>query len=386
MSTALTGAPATVPHQPTQFADTDPLLHQDPVVAAEQAALEALLRCWCRERGAAPDADGVLRIELLGGAARLVAPVRHWSPCGWHRFERVELATGPEQRGAALDAVTAAALLARSAAARPEQVADLVGRVADSVHRTGALLRHRRSRPHTEVAGEFLRAEQALLLGHPLHPTPKSRDGLGPAQSAAYSPELRGSFALHWFAVERELLAADSALPADAARLTAELLDAPGLLPPNTAALPLHPGRPRSWRAGRRSPRCSTRACCTTSAGTARPGIRPARCGRCSAPAHRGCSSSRWACGSPTPAGRTCARNCTGARRCTGCWRPVSAPSGRPRTRASTSCATPPGSASTCPDGTRSGPPGWTPCCGCSRSPRRPGALRGRAGRRAAAG
>ncbi|MCC9309201.1 siderophore biosynthesis protein [Kitasatospora sp. RB6PN24] len=241
LSTALTGAPATVPPQPTQFADTDPLLHQDPVVAAEQAALEALLRCWCRERGAAPDADGVLRIELLGGAARLVAPVRHWSRCGWHRFERAELATGPEQRGAAVDAVTAAALLARSAAARPEQIADLAGRVADSVQRTGELLRRRRSRPHAEVHSEFLRAEQALLLGHPLHPTPKSRDGLGPAQSAAYSPELRGSFALHWFAVERELLAADSALPVDAARLTAELLAAPGLLPANTAALPLHP-------------------------------------------------------------------------------------------------------------------------------------------------
>jgi siderophore synthetase component len=167
--------------------------------------------------------------------------VRHWSPCGWHRFGRVELATGGEPGGGALDAVTAAALLARSAGARPEQIADLVGRVADSAQRTGELLRHRRAEPRAEVASEFLRAEQALLLGHPLHPTPKSRDGLGPAQSAAYSPELRGSFALHWFAVDRELLASGSALPATAAELTAELLGDPALLPPNSAALPLHP-------------------------------------------------------------------------------------------------------------------------------------------------
>ncbi|GAA1981519.1 IucA/IucC family protein [Kitasatospora viridis] len=239
MSTALTGAPATVPRQVDQSAESDPLLHRDPAVAAEQAAVEALLRCWCRERQAAPEPDGVLRIPVLGGAARIQAAVRHWSPCGWHRFGPAALVAG--DRSEPLDPVTAAALLARAAGARPEQVADLAGRVADSAGRTAELLLHRREHQRTTVAGEFLRAEQQLLLGHPLHPTPKSRDGLGPAQSAAYSPELRGSFALHWYAVDRDLLAADSALPADAAALTAELLGAPGLLPPGTAALPLHP-------------------------------------------------------------------------------------------------------------------------------------------------
>ncbi|MGF1429459.1 IucA/IucC family protein [Kitasatospora sp. LaBMicrA B282] len=243
LSTALTGAPATVPRQPDQPADTDPLLHEDPAVAAEQAAVEALLRCWCRETGAGPDADGRLRIPVLAGAARLLAEVRHWSPCGWHRFGPATLAPGPAEPGAPVDAVTAAALLAREAGAAPApaQLADLVGRVADSVRRTADVLRHRRTQQGPEPDSGFLRAEQALLLGHPLQPDPKSRDGLGPAQSAAYSPELRGRFALHWFAVDRDLLAADSALATSAEQLTAQLLGAPGLLPPNTAALPLHP-------------------------------------------------------------------------------------------------------------------------------------------------
>ncbi len=241
MSTALTGAPATVPRQLDQSAEADPLLHQDSAVAAEQAAVEALLRCWCRETGARPDQDGLLRIPLLGGLARLLADVRHWSPCGWHRFGPAVLAAGQAESGTPLDAVTAAALLARSANGRPEQIADLVGRVADSVQRTAELLLHRRERPGPGPDSVFLRGEQALLLGHPLHPTPKSRDGLAPAQSAAYSPELRGSFALHWFAVDRELLAAGSALDRPAEQLTAELLGAPALLPPGTAALPLHP-------------------------------------------------------------------------------------------------------------------------------------------------
>ncbi|MFC9329292.1 IucA/IucC family protein [Kitasatospora sp. NPDC057015] len=309
MSTALTGAPTAVPYLPQQAtgdqagaepagqeqagperaapdrpearpepaaardaAEPDRLLHRDPAVAAEQAALEALLRCWARETGASPGPDGLLRIAVLGGAARLTVPVRHWSACGWHRFGAATLdgpaPLGPAPLGPALaatvpgtpagpgagetpvDAVTAAALLAAAAADRPDpgRIADLAARVADSVTRTADILAHRREAPAPpagQPASPFLAAEQDLLLGHPLHPTPKSRDGLGPAQSAAYSPELRGSFPLHWYAVDRDLLAAGSALTESAEQLTEGLLGAPGLLPPGTAALPLHPWQAR---------------------------------------------------------------------------------------------------------------------------------------------
>ncbi|MCX5210536.1 siderophore biosynthesis protein [Kitasatospora sp. NBC_00240] len=311
LSTALTGAPTALPYLPHQAAaeeagveaahpdgsgpqraaperagteragaeararargaaQPDRLLHQDPAVAAEQAALEALLRCWTRETGARPGPDGLLRIDVLGGAARLTVPVRHWSACGWHRFDAATLAgagaaeaaaAGPESPaaagepgrpvpdGAPVDAVTAAALLAAAAADRPDpgRIADLAARVADSVTRTADILAHRRQAadPAARPASPFLAAEQDLLLGHPLHPTPKSRDGLGPAQSAAYSPELRGSFQLHWYAVDRELLAAGSALTSTAEQLTESLLATPGLLPPGTAALPLHPWQAR---------------------------------------------------------------------------------------------------------------------------------------------
>ncbi|MFF1797155.1 IucA/IucC family protein, partial [Kitasatospora sp. NPDC058263] len=238
MSTAVTGAPPEAPTRhpaPVQPAGVrpaaarpvppDPLLHPDPAVAAEQAGLEALLRCWARETGAVPGTDGRLRIAVLGGAARLLAPVRYWSPAGWHRFGPATLAVGEGTAAAPVDAVTAAALLAAAAADRPDpgQVADLAARVADSVVRTADILAHRRTAaaPGGPEGSQFLAAEQSLLLGHPLHPTPKSRDGLGPAQSAAYSPELHGSFRLHWYAVDRDLLAAGSALTESADRITA---------------------------------------------------------------------------------------------------------------------------------------------------------------------
>ncbi|MFF0393668.1 IucA/IucC family protein [Kitasatospora sp. NPDC004615] len=219
----------------------DLLLHPDPAVAAEHAATESLLRCWARETAAErPDGD-LLRIPVLGGAAQLSAPVRHWSACGWHRFGPATVSTGNAEHP--VDAVTVAALVA-GATGRPEpgQLADLTSRVADSVGRTAEILAHRRTFTSAPV-DPFLRAEQSLLLGHPLHPTPKSRDGLGPAQSAAYSPELHGSFRLHWWAVDRSLLAADSAAGAPAERLTAELYGRP--LPAGTAALPLHPWQAR---------------------------------------------------------------------------------------------------------------------------------------------
>ncbi|MFI8085239.1 IucA/IucC family protein [Kitasatospora sp. NPDC086009] len=262
MSTAVTGAPPEAPTRhpaPVQPAGVrpaaarpvppDPLLHPDPAVAAEQAGLEALLRCWARETGAVPGPDGRLRIAVLGGAARLLAPVRYWSPAGWHRFGPATLAVGEGTAAAPVDAVTAAALLAAAAADRPDpgQVADLAARVADSVVRTADILAHRRTAaaPGGPEGSQFLAAEQSLLLGHPLHPTPKSRDGLGPAQSAAYSPELHGSFRLHWYAVDCDLLAAGSALTESADRITAHLLGDPTLVPPGTAALPLHPWQAR---------------------------------------------------------------------------------------------------------------------------------------------
>ncbi|WP_420000567.1 IucA/IucC family protein [Streptomyces boninensis] len=107
--------------------------------------------------------------------------------------------------------------------------------------------------PRTDTPSDshrFLTAEQNLVLGHPLHPTPKSREGLSDAEVRAYSPELRGAFPLHWFAVHRDILATDSAwtergktIPAPelAHRLAGEGLKVPeGCVP-----LPLHPWQAR---------------------------------------------------------------------------------------------------------------------------------------------
>ncbi|WP_399119485.1 IucA/IucC family protein [Streptomyces sp. KM273126] len=152
--------------------------------------------------------------------------------------------------------MTVAALLAREAAATDDaeadasqpsgtESADLVGRVADSLRRTAVFISDRRNNP-TDVPDLFLAAEQSLVLGHPLHPTPNSREGLSDAEARLYSPESRGSFPLHWIAVSPSALVADSAwtergrlVPAE--QLTARLAGSGLPLPKGHTALPVHP-------------------------------------------------------------------------------------------------------------------------------------------------
>ncbi|MEB8341827.1 iron transporter [Streptomyces endophyticus] len=247
----------------------DLLEHPDPAAAAQVAAVENLLRCWVRENNIAPPSFGTLRIPLPASGTVLQVPVHYWSLSGWHRFGLPCLENAPPH-APGVDAVALAALLSRESAhgeadapassGGPAQGArdpggdssELVVRVADSMRRTTDFIADRRRSPEDQ-ADPFLAAEQALLLGHPLHPTPKSREGLSDAEAGLYSPELRGSFPLHWIAVAPDVLAHDSAWTEQGgARTAADLtsqLAGPGLpLPAGHAALPVHPWQLRELR------------------------------------------------------------------------------------------------------------------------------------------
>ncbi|KUO17546.1 iron transporter [Streptomyces dysideae] len=238
----------------------DLMEHPDPHTAAQAAASENLLRCWVRETNLPAPDKGLLRIPLPTSGTALLAPVHYWSTTGWHRFGLPYLADAPDQ-SPPLDAVTLAALLTREtpggatttdmSTTIPAIAAgtDLVARVADSARRTVTFISERREHP-ADGADLFLAAEQALVLGHPLHPTPKSREGLSEAEARLYSPELRGFFPLHWMAVAPSVLATDSAWTergrlVAAARLMAQLAGAQLPLPTGYAALPLHPWQVR---------------------------------------------------------------------------------------------------------------------------------------------
>lgn len=201
--------------------------------AAARLAVESLLRCWVREHRVPRPAAADLVLEI--GPGTVTVPVRYWSATGWHRFGQALSDEGP---------ITPAELarLMGEATAEHEAAEDLAARAGESADRIAAHLADRAANPgfpDPETTGiqttPFLAAEQALLAGHPLHPTPKSRDNLAETD---YSPELRGGFQLDWFSVDESLVAEDSELGPTAHDLCTFLS---GMLPDDGMLVPAHP-------------------------------------------------------------------------------------------------------------------------------------------------
>jgi siderophore synthetase component len=66
----------------------------------------------------------------------------------------------------------------------------------------------------------FIEAEQSLILGHALHPMPKSKQGFNDNDLLKYSPETEGKFQLHYFLIDSENTIEKNA---DGAPITQEL-------------------------------------------------------------------------------------------------------------------------------------------------------------------
>ncbi|WP_018501171.1 IucA/IucC family protein [Parafrankia discariae] len=207
--------------------------------AADDVVTEVLLRCWTREFGPPPHpGDARLRLELPTTGLTVDVAVTYRSATGWHRFDR------PRLGGVPLDAGLLAALLIREAAAGAPAAAGrtALARVLDSAGWIARIIAFPRLAP----AEPFLAAERALVTGHPFHPAAKNRGEAPEAECARYSPELDGSFPLHWFAAHPDI--ARHGGP-DPSALLASLRGAgPGLpaLPAGYLALPAHPWQARA--------------------------------------------------------------------------------------------------------------------------------------------
>ena len=94
----------------------------------------------------------------------------------------------------------------------------------------------------------FADAEQALLVGHSVHPNPKSRDQFSDRDAERFAPEFGNEFGLHWLAVAPEFLHARSAHAYSACELAQQVFDSEPMacaarpsLPPGMALMPAHP-------------------------------------------------------------------------------------------------------------------------------------------------
>ncbi|MGI9280130.1 MAG: IucA/IucC family protein [Endozoicomonas sp.] len=102
---------------------------------------------------------------------------------------------------------------------------------------------------------DFQSSEQALLVGHSVHPTPKSRDQFTAEDSERYIPEYGNSFQLHWFSIDANLLEADSVHEYSFHELTRQLASEDSEfsssflrdIPEHQTLLPAHPWQAQQW-------------------------------------------------------------------------------------------------------------------------------------------
>lgn len=96
----------------------------------------------------------------------------------------------------------------------------------------------------------FIEAEQSLLLGHIVHPVPKSKQGFSDEDLIKYSPETAGRFQLHYFLIDEKNViqkSADEVLPSALLKnkllKEAENAQVINLLNsyPNFVIVPMHP-------------------------------------------------------------------------------------------------------------------------------------------------
>ncbi|CAH2394744.1 putative Rhizobactin siderophore biosynthesis protein RhbC [Mesorhizobium ventifaucium] len=222
-------------------------------IAAEQAIFRAFANSYLRELNSGnpvfhrigernfdcveislPSRHAVLRIEM-----------KSRSLCGMHLFGQIWMRQDAGPNWHEIEPILAVHLLvlgAREAGSATHRQADveLLERILQSCQATKRYL-DAADRAPPPVG--FIAAEQSLYFGHPLHPTPKSLQGMSNWQQEVYAPELRGGFQLAYFAAAAHLVREDSAGIAVASIVNSLLGNDAG----NVAAgngemlLPMHP-------------------------------------------------------------------------------------------------------------------------------------------------
>ncbi|MBN8233784.1 IucA/IucC family siderophore biosynthesis protein [Halobacillus kuroshimensis] len=196
---------------------------------AEQASMQSFLNCYLRETQEFERIDTedhpfreegqtVLRLPLGRQDIHLYVNVDYWSLTGRHLFRfPAYYKTGRSGDYHTLDYVTMTTLIVKEwliGNGREWSEDELVLRVLLSCKKVKGYIKKREG-DQEQLSDEFftfIEAEQSLLFGHLLHPTPKSKQGLTDLQDDLYTPELKGRFQLHYFSADPSIVAQDSSL------------------------------------------------------------------------------------------------------------------------------------------------------------------------------
>ncbi|WP_173915695.1 IucA/IucC family siderophore biosynthesis protein [Halobacillus sp. Marseille-Q1614] len=201
---------------------------------AEKATIQSFLNCYLRETGnfevkKGEDDSEVFEIQLAHLHVTIIASIQYQSITGRHVF-KFPIYSLKNEENIELDYISLVALIMKELSleyGREETEDELMLRVILSSQQIAKYLESREFDAARLIDDEFtfIEAEQSLLLGHLLHPTPKSKQGLSGGEDELYSPELKGEFQLHYFQVSNQWILQDSAAIEKASDQVLEILE-----------------------------------------------------------------------------------------------------------------------------------------------------------------
>ncbi|WP_282607870.1 IucA/IucC family siderophore biosynthesis protein [Pelagibius sp. Alg239-R121] len=193
------------------------------------AFLNALLReysNWTVHRRTPPRPDilssgekaadaGLLALPLTSLGMTVFIGLKYCSRAGRHSFSPPLLLGATRDTAHPIDLLSLAVLISHEedivGAVSPAVRNLFLSRLLDSMHSLSDSIEFRNNdllRLFKEPL-TFIESEQSLLLGHPVHPTPKSHDELTDEEVRALTPEFATSFPLRWMLVHRHRLDAE---------------------------------------------------------------------------------------------------------------------------------------------------------------------------------
>lgn len=207
---------------------------------AEQATMQSFLNCYLRETGNYSEipkpedlsttlSQKFISCLLENQGIEMIFPVSYWSLTERHIFQFPLYYRSLNGTFHTLDYVTLTTLIVKKLLIdqnRTDAEDELVLRVMLSCQSMTTYIgkRFEDRGKLTDEDFDYIEAEQSLLFGHLMHPTPKSKQGLTHEEDELFSPELKGEFQLHYFSVHPSLINEDSSLQLQASELIKEEL------------------------------------------------------------------------------------------------------------------------------------------------------------------
>lgn len=221
---------------------------------------------WVTDKQATLPADvrlPAIRIPLKADDAFLWLNVSYRSLCGRHQFSLPIIYQDTDGHSRIITLTQAAHAIANEPDIFPQaetiQRKQFTERVSMSVRNMAQAIAARDADLTRLFADpiDFAEAEQALLCGHSIHPTPKSREPFTDEDAVKYAPEFGNTFELQWLAVSPENIEGRSGCELTVDEFTQQLLsleNAGTPLPDGFVAAPMHPWQ---WQRLRQYPEIS---------------------------------------------------------------------------------------------------------------------------------